>query len=134
MQILKSEQYINEKLDIKPITKEQLNGWKKEPYISNEHIRQCIEENKLKWNPITKCYDCDGNVRVNNIILNEYGKFPIHFGYVKGDFNCAGINLESLDGSPKKVDGNFYCNGNELKTLEGAPEIVGKIFGVVTTD
>ena len=46
MEILKSEQYINEKLDIKPVTTDRLVDWVK--------VKDFIKKNNLKWNPTTK--------------------------------------------------------------------------------
>ncbi|MHA1289139.1 MAG: hypothetical protein ACTSPB_17260, partial [Candidatus Thorarchaeota archaeon] len=45
-----------------------------------------------------------------------------------GDFYCAGNQLQTLEGGPKKVGKSFYCSFNQLKTLEGAPEYVGRHF------
>jgi len=43
---------------------------------------------------------------------------------VYGNFNCSGLGLKSLKGSPSIVRGNFICENNELTSLEGAPEVV----------
>ena len=46
----------------------------------------------------------------------------------KGDFDCSGNQLTTLEGAPKEVGGDFYCSGNQLTTLEGAPKEVGGGF------
>ena len=126
MEILKSEQYINEKLDILPVTKDRLSKMKEELSVDVE-TRLFIEENNLVWNPVTMCYDCKGDIQVSeDIVIN--GKLKIRFGKVGGDFDCSGHNLTVLEGAPNGVGGHFYCTNNKLTTLEGAPKKVGRDF------
>lgn len=126
MEILKSEQYISEKLNIKPVSKNRLGSFEKEPEVDDK-TKQFIKDNNLVWNPVTRNYNCNGNVKVNSNIVED-GRLTIRFGYVKGNFNCAYIGLETLDGVPNKVGGYFACNGNHLTSLNYAPKEVGGYF------
>ena len=126
MQILKIEQYINEKLDIKPVTKDRLSKFMEKLYV-DENTRKFIEKNNLKWNPLLKGYDCRGGVKVSEDIVAD-GKLKIRFGKVGGDFNCIDNNLTTLEGAPQEVGGNFYCSANKLTSLKGAPKKVGWFF------
>ena len=126
MEILKSKQYINEKLNIKPVTKDRLAEFCKEPEVDDK-TKQFIEDNNFVWNPSTRCYDCDGDVRISNDIVAD-GKLKIRFGHVKGCFDCGNSELTTLEGSPQEVGGNFDCGFNKLTTLEGAPQEVGGDF------
>ena len=121
MKILNSDNYINEKLNIHQVTKDRLSDYKK-PYVDEETIR-FIKDNNLIWNPLSKSYDCGGDVKVlEDIVIN--GKLKIRFGKVGGDFDCSRNKLTTLDGSPNEVGGCFYCSNNNLTTLEGAPKKV----------
>ena len=125
MKILKTEQYINEKLTIQPVTKDRLSDYKK-PSVDEETIR-FIKDNNLIWNPLSKSYDCEGYVNVSDdIVIN--GKLKIRFGKVCLDFNCTDNELTTLEGAPNEVGGDFLCFHNELTTLEGAPKKVGGDF------
>jgi len=125
MEILKSEQYISEKLNIKPVSKDRLDSFKESEV--DDKTRQFIEDNNLVWNPLAKCYDCDGDVRISKDIVLD-GKLKIRFGHVKGNFGCFDIKLITLEGVPQKVGGNFDCSSNELTTLEYAPQEIGGDF------
>lgn len=125
MKILKSEQYINEKLGIKPVTRERLVGFRKEPKFDEEDINDFIKYNNLVWNPQKLCYDCDGNVYGG---ASKDGKIFVRFGYVKGNFEFQGSDLKTLEGAPQEVGGNFICASNMLTSLEGAPQKVGGYF------
>ena len=119
MSIFKHDGVIVEKLDIKPVTKSRLD--------SEKNITKFISDNNLKWNNLTKRYDCNGDVKVNgDIIIN--GKFAIKFGYINGFFDCSYNSLTSLDGAPNEVGGNFDCSSNSLTSLDGAPQTVGGDF------
>ena len=126
MKILDSNEYINEKLDIKPVTKDMLSKMKEEPFV-DEEAKRFIEDNNLKWNPKKMCYDCEGKVSVSEDIITD-GKLKIRFGKVGDDFSCSGHNLTSLKGAPNEVVGSFHCSDNKLTTLEGAPTVVGRSF------
>ena len=126
MRILKTEQYINEKLGIQPVTKDRLSKMK-EGISVDENTRLFIEKYNLVWNTKTMSYDCDGDVEVSEDIVTE-GKLKIRFGNVGGNFDCNANHLTTLEGTPQKVGGDFYCSFNELTTLEGAPKEVGVDF------
>ena len=126
MEILKSEQYINEKLDIKPVSKDRLDSFLKEPEVDDE-TKRFIKDNSLVWNPLTKRYDCNGDVKISKDIVLD-GKLKIKFGHVKGYFNCRHNELTALEGAPQKVGGYFICSYNKLTTLDGAPNEVGGNF------
>ena len=126
MKILKSEQYINEKLAIQPVTKDRLSKFKEEPSV-DENTRRFIEENNLVWNPKKMCYDCEGDVIVSDDIVAG-GKLKIRFGNVGSDFDCSYNELTTLEGAPQEVGGDFDCKCNKLTTLEGAPNKVGRDF------
>jgi len=125
MKILDSNEYINEKLNIQPVTKDRLSDYKK-PSVDKETIR-FIEEKNLIWNPLSKCYDCGGNVRVLDDMVID-GKLKIKFGKVGGGFDCSNNKLTTLEGAPQEVRGGFYCNNNNLTSLECAPQKVGGNF------
>ena len=126
MKILDSNEYINEKLAIQPVTKDMLSKMKEEPSV-DENTKRFIKENYLVWNPKTMSYDCEGDVEVSEDIITD-GKLKIRFGKVGGCFDCTDNNLTTLEGAPKKVGGDFKCNDNELISLEGAPNEVGGYF------
>ena len=126
MRILKTEQYINEKLDIQPVTKDMLSKMKENPSV-DEKARKFIEKNNLIWNPNKMCYDCDGDVRISKDIVAG-GKLKIRFGNVGGYFDCNESHLTTLEGAPNKVGGYFVCDNNNLTSLEGAPKEVGGGF------
>ena len=109
MEILKSEQYISEKLNIKPVSKDMLDSFK-EPEVDDK-TKQFIEDNNLVWNPSAKCYDCDGDIEISKDIVYD-GKLKIRFGKVSGFFRCCDGNLTTLEGAPQKVGGDFYCSNN----------------------
>ena len=54
MRILKTEQYINEKLTIHPVTKDRLAYYKK--LSVDGKTRQFIKNHNLIWNQATKSY------------------------------------------------------------------------------
>jgi hypothetical protein len=125
MQILKTEQYINEKLAIQPVTKDMLSDYKK-PSV-DETTSKFIEDNNLIWNPLSKSYDCGGDVKVSKDIVID-GKLKIRFGNVGGGFDCIKNGLTTLEGAPQEVGGDFDCSYNKLTTLEGTPKKVGGDF------
>lgn len=47
------------------------------------------------------------------------------------EFDCAGVKLTSLEGSPSTVLDQFDCQDNELKSFKGGPKTVG---GAVVAD
>ena len=53
MEILKSEQYISEKLNIQPVSKDRLAELCKEPEFDDK-TKQFIEDSNLIWNTSTR--------------------------------------------------------------------------------
>ncbi len=59
-----------------------------------------------------------------NISSNRIGSLKdLPTKIVKGPFNCAGMNLTSLEGSPEKILGAFNCIVNKLENLKGGPKV-----------
>ena len=87
------------------------------------------EKYNLILNPKTEKYDCDGDIKVKDDLI-ENGHFICDFGIVKGSFNCSKCKkLESLKGAPVEVGKDFDCSGcKNLESLQGAPEKVGRWF------
>ena len=86
---------------------------------------------KLKLNPQTNKYDCDGNLNKNDlsiIVSEDKDGFTINFGKITGDFDCSSLGLKSLKGAPTEVGGSFDCPYNQLTSLKGAPKKVGGSF------
>lgn len=114
MEILKSEQYINEKLNIQPVTKERMKNLMSNQTIMDDDVKLFIEQWSMKFNPSTQRYDCEYNITVPHELVRDDRKgFKLMFGMVKG-FDCRGLGLLSLYGSPTKAFGNFDCSDNEL--------------------
>lgn len=126
MEILKSEQYISEKLNIKPVSKDRLAELFKEPEVDNK-TKRFIKDNNLVWNQSTRRYDCDEDVKISKNIVSG-GKLKIKFGHVKGYFDCSDNKLTTLEGVPQEVGGYFDCRYNELTSLDGAPNEVKDDF------
>ena len=126
MEILKSEQYISEKLNIKPVSKDRLAELFKEPEVDDK-TKQFIKDNNLVWNPLTRLYDTDKSIDVDGRVVKN-GMLTINFGKIGGNFYCGNNKLTSLKGAPNEVGGSFYCNHNQLTTLEDAPQKVGRGF------
>ena len=131
MRILKTEQYINEKLDIRPVTRTQL---KELPQKVNKLTKKrnllesFIKKNNLVYNPKTDRYDSKEHIWVKNNNLVD-GHFPIKFGVIDGNFICSDTRIKSLDGAPTEVGGFFDCKRcNKLESLVGCPTIVKKDF------
>ena len=86
---------------------------------------------KLKLNPKTNKYACDGDLDSSDLKLfvseNKDG-FTINFGKVTGHFDCSELALVSLKGAPTEVGGYFDCHNNRLTSLKGAPQEVGGRF------
>ena len=86
---------------------------------------------KLKLNPQTNKYDCDGNLNKNDlsiIVSEDKDGFTINFGKITGNFDCSSLGLKSLKGAPTEVGGSFDCPYNQLTSLKGAPKKVGGSF------
>ena len=66
------------------------------------------------------------NSSVKLMVNGGDGYIPIQFGVVGGNFDCSGVKLESLKGSPVEVGGDFICDYNFLESLMYSPE---RVFG-----
>ena len=84
---------------------------------------------RYKIDPKTLDIDSNGSIEIVNKNITEFPTY-IHFGKVRGDFNCNCCEkLISLQGAPKKVGGYFCCTScYSLTALEGAPKKVGRTF------
>lgn len=69
--------------------------------------------------------DVHGDVDIKYSSLDY---IPLRFGKVNGSFNCGGLALQSLKGSPTHVRYNFNCDNNELTTLKHGPQYVGGTY------
>ena len=86
---------------------------------------------KLKLNPQTNKYDCDGDLNKNDLsilVSEDKDGFTINFGKITGNFDCSSLGLKSLKGAPQEVSGSFDCPYNQLTSLKGAPKKVGGSF------
>ena len=115
------------KMDIPSYITGAINN-EKEVYKEKEINRI---KSKLKLNPRTNRYDCDGDIyndELKYFISEDKNGFTINFGKITGDFNCSGLNIKSLKGAPLIVGGDFGCYNNHLASLEGTPQEVGGDF------
>ena len=84
MKILKADEYIGEKLEIEPVSKERLGKYIHKEYedagLTDEQAKEFIAKQKLTYNPITKCYDSEHSVFIDNKIIAKDGDgFKINF-------------------------------------------------------
>ena len=91
----------------------------------------CKENVRGTYEIDPKTLDINSNSDIE-IINKDITEIPgyIHFGTIRGNFNCSNCNLTSLEGAPKEVGGDFgcaYCNS--LISLKGSPKEVGGGFG-----
>lgn len=63
----------------------------------------------------------DGEIKINKKGLTGDGKIPLKFAVVNGKFDCSGLDLITLENSPKMVYGEFDCSNNRLTTLQNGP-------------
>ena len=110
-------------LDLYALIKKASKKWE------NKHKEDIFS--KLKLNPQTNRYACDGDLDSSDLKLfvseNKDG-FTINFGKITGNFKCYNLGLTSLKGAPTEVGGWFDCSGNQLTSLGGAPKKVGGYF------
>lgn len=69
----------------------------------------------------------EGDFECYGIKLTTLGGSPDE---VYGDFNCDHNNLTNLIGCPKIISGALNCQSNKLETLEGSPARVGVTFTI----
>lgn len=121
MKVLNTEEYIGEKINVKPVTKKALDDWFVEKDV-DEKTKELIHICKLSYNKFTRRYDSQHSVHITDEYLKD-GKFPLKFGKINGKFSCANCDsLVSMDGAPTSVL-SFDCqNCKNLKSLVGAPQ------------
>ena len=75
----------------------------------------------------------DGRVSVTGSVYlkGNHSYLPVQFDTVDGVFYCGYTGLQSLQGSPTKVEEDFGCSDNQLLSLEGGPDWVGSGFSCV---
>lgn len=107
------------------------NTFRKEDSEIVELIKEFIEKHHIK----------EGEYKINsdfsldiyrNIMVKPFdisnGRLPFKFGKIDGTIWLSGLNLETLENSPKEVTGDFVIYENKLKNFVGGPEIVGGDF------
>jgi hypothetical protein len=84
----------------------------------------------LKESDVSYGNDANGN-RVMNVFRSvkvstqavKNGALMVKFGVVNGTFDCSGVGLTTLAGSPSKCS-EFNCSNNSLTSLQGSPQTV----------
>ena len=103
MRILKSDTYINEKLNIKPVTRTRLNTYSSYVTATDETIKEIVEESVAK-------YGVDANLNFINTYkvtnMSELGTFPT------GTFPMSLICLICLE-NPNSTE--TYQNGMSVR-------------------
>ncbi|OYX86458.1 MAG: hypothetical protein B7Y83_01285 [Flavobacteriales bacterium 32-34-25] len=66
--------------------------------------------------------DVDGDVKFTETTMRFLTELPMRFNKVTGAFDCSGLSLKTLRGSPNEVGGTFNCSYNQLISLEYLPE------------
>lgn len=82
---------------------------------------------RWKINKDSGLVDVDGNFDIGQDTRLKDLR-GLRFGVVDGDFIIDNTNIESLDGSPKRVNGNFDFSISLVRSLEGSPRYVGGDF------
>ena len=99
-----------------------------------EKLHKFIEKNKLVYNKQTDKWDCDHNIDIYRDVKWEVcvqGGYSlgIKFGVVKGKFLIGTDWLNTLYGSPTRVEGDYVVLGeSQISNFYGAPEYVGGNF------
>lgn len=90
---------------------------------NKEDIKQWLEQQSITKYTINKdlTVDVDNSVILRN---NELQNFPVQFGIVNGDFDCAYNQLTSLKGIPHKINGCLYCSHNQLTHFDCFPNYI----------
>ena len=107
------------------------NTFRKEDSEIVELIKEFIEKHHIK----------EGEYKINsdfsldiyrNIMVKPFdmcnGRLPFKFGKIDGTIWLSGLNLETLENSPKEVTGDFVIYENKIRNFVGGPEIVGGDF------
>lgn len=82
-----------------------------------------------KWivNKDTGLVDINGNFDIGQDTRLTDLK-GLKFGVVDGDFILDNTSIESLEGSPKRVNGNFDFSISAVRSLKGSPKYIGGDF------
>jgi hypothetical protein len=116
-------------------------GGNTEQVLTKEQVEWLNKCTSGTWrlNPQTGLVDVDGDfycynqglidlkgVRFGVVYQSKSNRFELVMA--RGNFDCSGNQLTSLEGAPLKVGGEFNCRWNKLTSLVGAPQKVGKWF------
>jgi hypothetical protein len=71
---------------------------------------------------------CLIDTKLNLIMRKRSISFPFKFGNISCGFDCSGMGLETLSGSPVEIPTTFDCTRNKLYTLMGGPKIVKRHY------
>ena len=100
--------------------------------MEDKEIHEICEKYKITNYKINNgLVDVDGNVYLGNLDLTH---LPLHFGEIRGYFNCFQNKLTTLKGCPVRVNGYFSCSSNELIELDYLPEFIGGYFSCHTNE
>ena len=104
---------------------------------SEEAVAKAIEEGKIKvgnkfyqapggswrFNRSTGFMDFDVDVAVVDGVEGSLKDLGFTFGKIKGDFDCSGLSIKNLEGSPESCK-SFIAGDSDLKSLVGSPYAV----------
>lgn len=81
-------------------------------------------ENSWGWNEDSGGIDFKFGVKINDDLkIKSLKDLGFTFGRVKGDFDCSGLEIVNLEGSPKSCK-TFIASNSDLKSLKGSPYAV----------
>jgi hypothetical protein len=105
-----------------------------------QYISESIDANKATRDLLRKYFEIPGKKSIRDdgrvdvvgdctaLVSEDLKKLPIRFGSISRNFNCQGLGLTSLDGSPDIVSGAFNCSQNNLTSLIGGPKEVENYY------
>lgn len=76
-----------------------------------------------KFNESSNCVDFDTSIEIMDYSIKSLNDLGFVFGDVEGDFNCSGIEIDNLEGSPKICE-TFIASNSNLTSLKGCPYVV----------
>jgi len=116
----KKKQYINKKKNMRNLKNlKRFESFQNEDSIENLCSKYGIKDYEIRGGYVFVY----GNVDLRNM-LGNLKKLPFTFSEVRGNFDCSGNNLTTLEGCPMDVGGYFNCSWNKLTSLEHSPKIV----------